>query len=443
MDQIRSHTVISSALAIINGLVLSFVDIDFFGISQVVYLLAVTLLNLILLTPLLKSSSPVLKDPWVRSFAAYVVYYLLVSIVFMILNSWFDEGGYNLSNMIGIFRQNVVWFVYLYSLWCFSKIYDYRRLVYNIILTWIVLNFGYSILEILAGGAINDGFHSQVVAAFSRIRLLGYEPSYSGYMVMLMIFLLVFQIRTFTKFYKLLILYSIVVFVLIGSKGALVAAILSLVIVAIIQVFRLLAYRRLNLGVVTKLIMLLGIICGGYYAVLDNKKLLDLKFNVVNPILQSESGRRAMVTHSDYRSGSFATRYASLLTSYRIFIENPIFGVGPGLGPVHFHQEMSRSRFYSKEMTSSYIGARTSKSFVIQHLVDGGIIGFFLLLRVFHVSFKEGWADLGLKRRTGITLFIVFFLLGMMLTERVPFLLVALLYYLIQRSSNVVRCENA
>ena len=261
--------------------------------------------------------------------------------------------------------------------------------------------------------------------------MLGFEPSYSGYMILFIAMLTLFLKGKFDLRSRILAGLVVFLFTMISSKGAVIALVLAIIGTGLFIFIQLIRMRQLYKSVVFNSVVFISMLSIMLYLTLDPKKLADFYYNVFFPLTKSEEARRSLVFSSDYRFGSFTTRYASMLTSWEIFKQHPLFGVGVGMGPRHFYDYMLESRFFNEEMWTSFIGSRTSKNFFFQNLVEGGLIGISLLISLIVVTFKRVFPYLSVRERISSVLFVLLFLLGMLLTERVPFLLILLFYYMI------------
>lgn len=315
------------------------------------------------------SQKKILVNQSLRIFSYYIIYLWVISLIYL----WFikiDNSGINFLGenlIIKMMKMSIYPVVSLIFYWFFYSFFTNNKSSYEIVFRvfkWLqIFYFFYLILEIffLKKDAVFLSFLHATDEKYWRIRLLTGEESWTGTIIILLIFFPIFLANFLNKDRKQkrnIYIYSFLIFFsylfVSESKGFLFLLLISvspLLLMMVMKNHRFKKVRKVLFPILLVCIILVGI---NFFTI---------------------------VKEQFYASITFGTRLTSILSSLKVFIYNP-FGVGwPGM--VYYYPKEIQSiidtgivdklnLFEIKEYTNS-MQALSTKTDFLDSLMQGGI----------------------------------------------------------------------
>lgn len=410
-----------TVLAVVNGLAFALPDSRFFGLSSAVMIASVALLNLMTFLALGERHVGSRHDMSWLSIFLLVAGYLVIRTAFAFV---FEEpvsiGDFNLDSGLKLWRGNVSWLFYTASLWLVLCGSDSQFSLKTFVRAWFVLNFVYYLWTLVFG------FEPSAVHAFdmhsvtTRLTLLGYEPSYTGPMLIIMAMLLLAQ-KPLRLLDWLLLLLSIVAFFAVFSKGAVVAFILAAVVTLALHARALIRAVSRHYLIAAAMVI---VVSGAVFLVFKGTQASAFASNVITPLLLGPE--KALGYARSGQASSFSSRYLAMIGSASVvWPGHLLFGFGDGIYHFPLVQAAIHNGFLTPEL-SSYVsgdlGAFTAKSDALNLLLKSGAIGLvgalILMIRSFRFTRTGGLAR---TMRSERCFLFVFMAIVLVLTERLPY----------------------
>lgn len=422
----KSAQVISvwSVLAVVNGVAFALPNSRFFGFSSAVLMAAVAVLNVMMFFLFGRARVIATKRDvaWITFFlllAFYLVFRTGLAFAFVEPT---QVGSFDIYSAATIWRGNVSWLFYTGSLWLVLYAAHSHFSLRTFTRTWFIANMMYWMWTLIFGfqTSLFQSFDIHLVGM--RFTLLGYEPSYTGPMLIIMAMLLLAQ-HPLRRIDLVILLWCLIVFFGVFSKGAIVALILGAVVTMSLNA-RLLIRAATHHYIITTMLVTTVVIS----VVLAFRGQLESGFteNVITPLLLGPEGALRYAKLGIAGTSTFATRYMAMVDALSaLWPWHLFFGFGDGIYRFAIAHAAIQNGVFSTELSgylSNDLGAFTAKSDALNLVLEGGVVAFIGAVALMVRSFRFPRVDSDLvTMRSERCFLLVFMAVALILTERLPY----------------------
>lgn len=411
-----------SALAVLNGLAFAMPASRFAGFSSAVLMVLVAAANvmtyLVLAGGRIRVSARDMR--WIKLFVLVAGYLTARTAVAVMFEAPAPVGGFDLASGLREWRGDLSALLYAGSLWLVVCGSGRQFRLKGFIRAWFAANFVYWAWTAAFGARSTVFRWFDAPPPTGRLALLGYEPSYTGPMLIILALLLLAQ-KPVRKLDWLIVFVAIAGFFGVFSKAAIVALVVAIAITLLVNLgaLRTVVVRHyvISIVLIITMVAMAGITFTGDLAA-------SLKSNVITPLILGPDAATGYAMSGE--AGSFDTRYLAMANAlHAVWPSHALFGFGQGIYHFALAHTAFRTGYVSAELSgyvTTTLGAFTAKSDMLNMLLSGGLVGLLgmwaLLLRSFRFAKGITVTELVCTHRY---LLFAFLAASLLLTERLPF----------------------